>query len=56
MSASEGVVDFAATLDKLMSFQRVLSRERLSASSITQVRLLAGVRLPMALQIVLAVE
>jgi len=49
-------INFTATLDKLMSFQRILPRERLAASPITQVRLFAGVCLPMAFQVMLAVE
>jgi hypothetical protein len=39
-----------------VSFQRILSRECLAASSVTQVRLLAGVRFPVALQVVLPIE
>ena len=39
-----------------MSFQRVFPRERLAASTITQERLLAGVSIPVAFEIVLAVE
>jgi len=49
-------VNFATTLDKLVSFQGILPRERLATSPVAQIRLLACMRLPVALQVVLPVE
>jgi len=46
----------SALLNELMSLQRIFPRECFSASTVAQKRFLPTVRLPMALQVVLAIK